>query len=162
MYKLTFLEKQTDPTTPMHWRGNMQADYLYPNGVAGDKFFKHLKNNDSFLASKCPKCEKRYFPPRLYCEDCFEEIPGEDWFEVPLTGIVELYTVATLDAHGEKLANPKVMALIKIDETDGRILGTIQTDNPNKEFLTLKVKAVLRPMDQREGTIKDIQHFKVI
>lgn len=33
-----FLEKQTDPTSPMHWRGDMQADYFYPNGVAGINF----------------------------------------------------------------------------------------------------------------------------
>ncbi len=67
---MTFTEKQTDPTSPMHWRGDMQADYLYPSGIAGDKFFKHLKEHDSFLATKCSKCGKILFPPRLYCEDC--------------------------------------------------------------------------------------------
>ena len=48
---MTFYEKQTDPSTPMHWPGNMQADYLYPNGVAGDKLFKHIMNNDTLSAS---------------------------------------------------------------------------------------------------------------
>ena len=39
---MTFFEKQTNPMSPMHWRGNMQADYLYTNGIAGDRFFKHV------------------------------------------------------------------------------------------------------------------------
>ncbi len=46
---MTFGEKQTDPTTPMHWRGNMQADYYYPNGIAGEKFFRHLMQMDTFF-----------------------------------------------------------------------------------------------------------------
>jgi len=159
---MTFGEKQTDPTAPTHWRGNMQADYLYPNGAAGDKFFQHLKNNDSFLACTCKKCNKTFCPPRLYCEDCFEEIPDNAWKEVSTTGTVRLFTIANLDAHGEKLENPKVMALIDIENTDGAILGTIDLVDLNKDYSGLKVRAVLRPLGQREGTIKDIIHWELV
>ena len=106
------LEKQTDPTTPMHWRGNMQADYFYSSGIAGDKFFKHIMANDTFLATKCKKCKKILFPPRLYCEDCLVEISDEDWMDVPAGGTVRLFTVATLNAHGDKLEKPKVIVVI--------------------------------------------------
>ena len=92
---MTFVEKQTDPTSPMHWPGDMQADYLYPSGVAGDRFFKHIMKNDSFLAAKCSKCNKTYFPPRLYCEDCFCEIPENDWFEVPSAGTIKLSSTSS-------------------------------------------------------------------
>ena len=156
---MTFVEKQTDPTTPMHWRGDMQADYLYPSGVAGDKFFKHIMKNDSFLASKCTKCKKVYLPPRLYCEDCFCEIPEDGWIEVPATGIVKLHTVVTIDTKGEKLVQPKVIGMINIDDTDGVILGVIKTDNVEEELRGLKVKAVFQPKDKREGTLKDILYF---
>ena len=157
---MTFLEKQTDPTSPMHWRGDMQADYLYTSGVAGDKFFKHLKKKDTFLASRCPKCKKVFLPPRLFCEDCFCEIPDKNWIEVPTKGTVRLYTVATINAHGEKLLEPKVIALIDIDKTDGAMLGIIKTKDLNKDFLGAKVKAVLKPKNKREGTLKDILYFK--
>ena len=155
-----FLEKQTDPTTPMHWRGDMQADYFYPSGIAGDKFFKHIMENDTFLATKCSKCKKVLFPPRLYCEDCYEEIPESNWIEVPSTGTVRLFTVATLNAHGEKLERPKVMALVDIDNTDGSLLGIIKTDNINKDFLDTKVKAIFKPKGSREGTLKDILYWE--
>jgi len=157
---MTFLEKQTDPTSPMHWRGNMQADYLYTNGVAGDRFFKHLKENDSFLASKCPKCNKVFFPARLYCEDCFCDIPDEEWVELPLTGKVKLYTIATIDTYGEKLERPKVIGLININNTDSTILGIIETENFNEDLFNVKVEAVLKPKNKREGNLKDILFFK--
>ena len=159
---MTFGEKQTDPTAPTHWRGNMQADYLYPNGAAGDKFFQHLKNNDSFLACTCKKCNKTFCPPRLYCEDCFEEIPEANWMEVPLTGTVKLYTIAKLNAHGKKLKQPKIMALIHIDKTHGSLLGVIKSKNYNMEFTGARVKANLRPKEQREGTLKDIMNFELL
>jgi uncharacterized OB-fold protein len=157
-----FIEKQTDPTTPMHWRGNMQADYFYPAGIAGDKFFKHLMQMDTFLATKCSKCNKVLFPPRLYCEDCFQEITDEDWAEVPAEGTVRLFTVVTLDAHGEKLEPPKIMSLIDIEKTDGAMLGIIKTGDLEKDYSGVKVKAVLRPKDKREGTMKDILHWELI
>ena len=155
-----FLEKQTDPTSPMHWRGDMQADYFYPSGIAGDKFFKNLMQNGTFLATKCTKCEKVLFPPRLYCEDCFEEIPDNNWMEVPAAGVVRLFTVAKLNAHGEKMGNPKVMALIDIDKTDGSTLGIIKTNDFTRDFTGVKVKAELKPRESREGTIKDILFFE--
>jgi len=159
---MTFGEKQTDPLAKTHWRGDMQADYFYPAGVAGDKFFKHLKENDSFLATKCNKCDKVLFPARLYCEDCFEEIPDADWMEVPATGVVRLFTIATLNAHGEKLENPKVMALIDVDQTDGAILGVINMVDLNKDYIGLKVKAALKQKEKREGTLKDIIHWELV
>ena len=159
---MTFGEKQTDPTSPMHWRGDMQADYMYPNGVAGDKFFKHLMQKDTFLATKCDKCKKVLFPPRMYCEDCFEEILESNWIEVPSTGTVRLFTIATLNAHGEKMQEPKIIALIDIDQTNGALLGIIRSNDITKDFSGKKVKAILRPKDNREGTLKDILYFEEI
>jgi len=156
------LEKQTDPTSPMHWRGDMQADYFYPSGVAGEKFFKHIMQSETFLASKCLKCNKVYCPPRLYCEDCYVEIPNENWKEVPPIGSVKLFTVAKLNTHGVKLANPKIVALINIDGTSSSMLGIIGSNDFDKDFTGVKVKAVLKPRDKREGTIKDIIYFEEI
>jgi uncharacterized OB-fold protein len=158
---MTFYEKQTDPSTPMHWPGDMQADYFYPNGIAGDKLFKHIMKNDSFLACKCPTCNKKYFPPRLYCEDCFCEISEKDWFEVSNSGTIKLHTTATIDTYGNKLDKPRVIALINIDDTDGLLLGIINTDNIEKDIIGNKIEAVFKPKNEREGTLKDILYFKM-
>jgi hypothetical protein len=159
---MTFGEKQTDPLSPMHWRGDMQADYFYPSGIAGDKFFKHLMRNNSFLATQCPKCNKILFPARHYCEDCFEEIPDANWKEVPATGIIKLFTVAKLNAHGKKLTDPKIVAFIGIDQTDGAMLGIVKTDEFDKDLNGARVKAIFKPIEQREGTLKDIIHWQLV
>ena len=156
-----FLEKQTDPTTPMHWRGDMQADYFYPAGIAGDKFFKHIKEKDTFLASKCPKCKKVFVPPMLYCEDCYDDIPDDSWLEVPSEGVISLFTIVKLDAHDEKMNSPKVVAMIKVDQTDGKMLGVINSNDFDNDFTDLKVKAVFKPGNEREGTLKDIIHWNL-
>jgi uncharacterized OB-fold protein len=140
----------------------MQADYFYPSGIAGEKFFKHLMQSDTFLANKCPKCSKIYCPPRLYCEDCYVDIPNENWKELPPIGSVKLFTVAKLNAHNEKLANPKIVALVNIDGTDSLILSIIGSNDVHKDFTGVKVKAVMKPKGKREGTIKDILYFEEI
>ena len=158
---MTFLEKQTDPTSFMHWRGDMQADYLYPSGVAGNKLFQHLKKKDTFLACKCPECNTVYFPPRLYCEDCFCEIPDKNWRQVPSSGAVRLWTVVAVNAHGKKLKEPRIVAMIDIDKTDSAMIGVVQVKDKDKDLEGAKVKAVLRPKTKREGTLKDILYFKL-
>ena len=40
------------------------------------------------------------------------------------------------------------------------MLGIIKTNTPNKDFTGSKVKAILRPHDKREGTIKDILYWE--
>ena len=156
---MTFIEKQTDPTTPMHWNGDMQADYLYTNGVAGNKLFKHIIKNNSFLASKCPNCNKNYFPTRLYCEDCYCEIPEDEWTEIPATGKIKLHTVVTIDTYGRKLDEPKVISMINIDNTNGVILGLIKIENIDEDIQGMNVKAVFQSPEKREGTLKDILFF---
>jgi uncharacterized OB-fold protein len=157
---MTFGEKQTnpEPEVGLGWRGDMQADYLYPNGAAGDKFFKHIKENDTFLAGTCPKCNITYLPPRIYCEDCYEEI--NEFKEVPAAGTVRLFTVAYLNAEGEKLEKPQIMALVDIDGTNGAWLAKLRTDDISKDYTGAKVKAIFRPKDSREGTMKDILYFE--
>ncbi len=159
---MTFFEKQTNPLDQAHHMGNLMVDNMYTSGTAGKKFFTHLKENDTFLASRCKKCGTTFFPPRLYCEDCFIEIPEEDWKEVPAQGTVRLFTIATLNTFGEKLDEPKVIGMIDIEGTDGAMLGYIETDETNKDLIGSKVKAVLREKKDREGTVKDIRYFQVL
>ncbi len=157
---MTFFEKQTNPLDPMHHMGNLMVDNMYTSGTAGNRFFTHLKENDTFLASECKKCGTIFCPPRLYCEDCFEEIPDESWKEVPAVGTVRLFTTAVLNTFGERLDAPRIIALIDIEGTHGAMLGVLKTGDPEKVFIGKTVEAVFRPMQEREGTLKDIMYFR--
>lgn len=159
---MTFGEKQNnpEPEVGLSWRGDMQADYLYPNGAAGDKFYKNLMEKGTFLVCSCPECKTTYLPARIYCEECFVEIPKDKWKDVPPEGTVRLFTVAYLNAEGEKLKTPQVMALVDIEGTDGAWLAKLKVKDLKKDYTGAKVKAVLRPKDKREGTMKDILYFE--
>jgi hypothetical protein len=41
-------------------------------------------------------------------------------------------------------------------------LGIIKSNDIKKDFSGIKVRAVLRPRDTREGTLKDILYFEEI
>ena len=53
-----------------------------------------------------------------------------------------------------------VMALVDIEGTDGAWLAKLKADDFNKDYTGAKVKAILRPKDKREGTMKDILYFE--
>ena len=158
---MTFLEKQTDPTTPMHWRGNMQADYFYSNGVAGDKFFKHILKKDTLLASECPKCGTVFLPPRLYCEQCFDRLE-DDYGPVPKSVTVYSFTLCMEDRSGAPLAEPQLIALIQLDGTDSLLVHKLGEVPPEEVFIGMPVEMVVEPKSKRKGSILDIRYFRPI
>jgi uncharacterized OB-fold protein len=153
--------------SPKQWVGDMEADYIYPTGIAGDKFFKELKKSGQLVASECGKCGTTYVPPRMYCENCFVEI--ETWKTLPPEGTVTTktlppegtvttFTVASLNEKNEKLPEPRVWAHIKIG--DGGLVHNLGEIEPGKVSIGMKVEAVLKPADNRKGEISDILYFK--
>jgi uncharacterized OB-fold protein len=150
------LEKITNPFNARHWIGHMEADYVYTLGIAGERFFKEIKENDRIMGAKCPKCNVIYIPPRMYCEKCFEKL--EEWVDVGKRGIVHTFTIATIDINGEKLEKPTICALIKFDGVHGGIIHKIgETDTV---YIGMEVEAVLKPQNERKASINDIEYFK--
>lgn len=140
------------------WIGHMEADYIYTTGIAGDKFFKNLRDRGKFSATCCPKCDIRYIPPRMYCEHCFEEL--ENWKELDPNGSVETFTIAHIDEKNKRLKKPRVWAYIKIDGSDGGIIHNLEEINPGEIKIGMKVEAVLKPRQERKGEITDILWFR--
>ncbi|MEF8874618.1 MAG: Zn-ribbon domain-containing OB-fold protein [Candidatus Thermoplasmatota archaeon] len=153
---MTFFEKITDPRDLTQWKGNMEAHYLYTSGQAGEDFFDGLKEGN-IIANECPECGTVYVPPRLYCEDCFVEIPA-DYMELEGTGTIDCYTIAKVDTYDEELENPEIWAIIKMDGADSGFTHKVDAD-PDEVEAGDKVKAVLKPEGEREGKITDIEHF---
>ena len=150
------LEKITNPFCARHWIGDMEADYVYTLGVAGERFFKELKEKGRIMGAKCPRCNTVFVPPRLYCEECFAKL--DEWVEVGKEGAVHTFTIATIDIDGSKLEKPVTYALIKFEGVHGGIIHKIgETD---KVTIGMKVKAVLKPPSERVASINDIKYFK--
>lgn len=140
-----------------NWKGHMEADYRYTAGPIGEVFFTLLRKDATLAANTCPDCGKTYLPPRLYCEDCFVELP-EEFEEVPGTGTVGTYTISRIDTRERRLEDPSVLALVEMDGTDTSLLHEIDAD-PRTVETGMRVRATFRPEDEREGTLTDIDHF---
>ncbi len=150
------LEKIINPLNVRHWLGDMEADYVYTLGVAGERFFKEIKENGRIMGAKCPRCGIVFVPPRMYCEQCFAKL--EEWVDVGKKGVIHTFTIATIDVDGSKLEKPVIYALIKFEGAHGGLIHKIgETDTVS---IGMKVEAVLKPPQERKASINDIKYFK--
>lgn len=149
------------PTEIKHWQGHMEVDhYHYTAGVAGEKFFTALRDEGKILGSRCEGCKITYVPPRLYCERCFAEL--HDFVDVGLRGEVRTFTVAWIDKEGNRLERPEIRALISFGEETTALLHLLGEVDPDEVYIGMEVEAVLKPKEEREGRITDIEYFKPV
>lgn len=135
-----------------HWHGDMEAQYIYTAGIAGERFFRELKDNGKLVGTHCANCDRTYVPPRMYCEKCFAEL--DEWREVPLEGKVKAHTTAHVDIDDKTLDEPFVIGFVKIDGTKGGLVHYIKAPEVKNG---MRVRAVLKK--ERVGSIMDIEHF---
>ena len=126
--------------------------------VAGERFFRALKDEGKFLGSRCPHCDITYVPGRSFCERTMAEC--EEWMDVGTQGIVDTFTVLHVDYDGSELDEPTVVAFVRIE--DGGIVHVLGEIEPEEVFIGMPVEAVLKPQGDRIGSITDIEHFKPV
>lgn len=130
--------------------------YRYASGKVMDKFLKELQNK-KILGIKCPSCNKVYVPPRSICGHCLEDL--SEFVEVKNEGAIENLITAhvEIDKAIEKLAEPKVYAMVRLDGANSDIYGEIV--HAGKAKVGDKVEVVWR--DEPKGSWKDITGFKL-
>ena len=112
-------EKTTDAT---NWQSGIPLNYRYTAGRAGEKFLTHVKEKGEFLATNCADCGVTYVPPTIYCERCLARI--EDTFApLPARGTVHAFTICHETYDGTRKDEPSIVALIRIDGSDGAFLS---------------------------------------
>jgi uncharacterized OB-fold protein len=151
-------DKNINPLKLHHLVGDMEADYIYTPGVAGDKFYRALRDEGKFLATRCEPCNITYLPPRMYCERCFNKLE-ESWVEAEPTGVVDTFTLVTEDKDGQKLSEPILVAFVRIDKTNGGLIHKLGGVDLGSAKVGMKVKAVLKDKKDRVGGLLDIDHF---
>ncbi|MFQ6107492.1 MAG: Zn-ribbon domain-containing OB-fold protein [Thermoplasmata archaeon] len=139
------------------WYGDMEAQYIYTAGIAGERFFRELRDNGKLVGTLCAKCDVTYVPPRMYCERCFAEL--DQWKNLPLEGEVVAHTIVHIDIDEKKLDRPRVIGFVRIDGTQGGLVHYINAEKSPVANGT-RVRAVLK--EDRVGSILDIEHFEPI
>lgn len=142
------------------WEGDMPTQALYTFGIAGERFFREIQQNGQFLGTTCRACNITYVPPRLYCERCFAHL--DEWVEVPATGRVHTYTIVHLDLDGKELPEPRILAFVHLDGTDGGVVHFLDGVRPDQICIGMCVAAVFRDQPERRGSILDIAYFRPV
>ncbi len=135
--------------------GSFPVHFHYTVGIVGEKFFMGMKNR-KFLAVSCPDCSTTYFPPKMYCEDCFTELTDLEMKELPQEGTVESFTKVFHDHRGDRLENPYYLALIKVDGADTLFFHRLIGDSEPE--MGMKVKAVWNT--ETKGSLFDLEGFE--
>jgi len=150
---MTLLER--DKHAPQAWHGSLPVPSRYTYGLAGERFFRALKDDGAIMGSYCSHCDHTYVPATVFCERCLGELT--DWKDMGLEGELHTFTVMFVGYDGEPLDEPQVVGLVSFG--DGGIVHRIDAD-PEDLFIGMPMQAVLKPKAKREGSILDIEGFK--
>lgn len=154
------MEKLNITSRARPWTDRFPLTGRYTYGIAGERFFRELKENARIMGARCAHCNITYVPPRLYCERCFAEL--EEWVEVPATGVVHTFSVVYYDLEEQPLAEPEIIAFIQLDDADGGLVHRLGEVAPEDVYVGMPVEAVFKPPEEREGSITDIRYFRPI
>lgn len=133
--------------------------YSWAAGVAISRFLNELKEG-RIIGRKCVKCERILVPPRMYCEECYR--PTDEWVYVQDSGTVNTYSISHVGTDARRLKTPILVAVVEIDGASPGmgILHNLGEVEPSRISVGMKVKAVWKPPEERQGAITDIRYFK--
>lgn len=153
-------EKITDATEVRLWEGSIPVRHRYTAGVAGEQFFRALRDRGEFLASRCETDDIVYCPPRLFCERCFSELQADA--TVGPGGTLVSFSVGYAGIEGESLGGAMPVGLVELDGADTVILHHLLFEDDTPVGIGDRVEAVLRPDEDRSGSILDIRGFRPV
>jgi len=112
-------------------------------GITKTSKFVDLLAEGKIDGTVCKKCGAKFFPPRADCASCLSK--DMDWFEMPKTGKLETFTVASYAPFGFEKDCPYTMGVV--DFGDLKLFARLAKD--------LKTEDVKVGMDV---TVKTLQY----
>jgi len=157
---MPILDKPHQLEHAIAWRGEIPISSRYTAGIAGERFFREIKDNARILGTHCETCDLVYVPAAMFCERCFAQL--DEWVEVESRGTVFTYTVLYRDLDDQPLDKPAILAYVKLQGSDGGLIHYLGQVDPEDVYIGMAVEAVFKAPAEREGGILDIQHFRPV
>jgi uncharacterized OB-fold protein len=151
------LDKISQPRSARQVQGEVPIYHRYTLGVAGERFFKAMRDQQQILVSPCPKCRSRLLPPKMYCEACFEET-SDAWEALSGPGFIRSFTIVHRSLEEELLETPEVVALVAWEGVRGGLIHRLREVAPGAVALGMAVEPVWA--GERVGAMSDISHFR--
>jgi uncharacterized OB-fold protein len=147
-----------DPNAPVSWQGDLPVMNRYTYGLAGEKFFRSIKDEGRILGTHCHNCDHTYVPAAAFCERCLGKL--DDWVEVGKIGEVITFTFLYVNYDGSPKDKPEIIAFVRFG--DGGLIHRLGEIEPDRVNIGMKVEAVFKPKSKRTGSILDINYFKPV
>jgi uncharacterized OB-fold protein len=146
---------------PLRLPQQITLAYRFAAGEYATKFFTTLKEEQRFLARRCPNGHV-LLPPRPVCGLC--NLPTEEWVEVgpraTLGGYTVVYVPFTDPMTGEGRPVPYGFGLIRFDGCDTNVYHLVDETDPLKLRIDLPVEPVWKDESERNGSFADIRFFR--
>jgi len=147
---MSLLERNSQ--APDTWNDTLPVTNRYTYGLAGERFFRALKEDGRIYGTHCPSCDLTYVPARVFCERCLGELT--EWIDVGLVGELHTYTLLYVNYDGSRLDIPEIVVFIRFG--DGGLVHKLCTEKPGDIWIGMPVEAVLKLATERQGSILDI------
>jgi uncharacterized OB-fold protein len=135
--------------------------YSWSSGRATSRFLEGLREGELW-GRMCRRCGRTMIPPRMYCELCFR--PTDEWVRLRDTGKVVTYSVSYVNADASRREGeePIIVAVVEIDGASPMmgLLHLLGEVSPAELGVGMRVEAVWKPREERQGAITDIRHFR--
>jgi uncharacterized OB-fold protein len=151
-------KSKNHPHEDVAWRGDLPVTSRYTFGLAGERFYRAIKDEGKLYGTRCNKCDRTYMPASLFCERCMHKL--DTWIDVGISGEVHTYTLLYEDLEGNRKTNPEIIAFIRFG--DGGLIHRLDDIEKDNVEIGMRVEAVFKAKAERVGSIQDISHFRPI
>ena len=137
----------------------LRGEFAWDTGIAIGRYLAGLKQGQ-ILGARCNTCRTVVVPPRTVCEWCYR--PMDYYISLQDIGVVNTFSLCYVTWDVQRIQEPEIPAVIEIDGASPlhgimHLLGEV---DPQKVHIGMRVKAVWKPPDERQGAVTDILYFK--
>jgi len=152
-------EKDFEQGKILHNFDELHGEFAWDTGIAIGTYLAGFKAG-VILGSRCNTCRKVVVPPRTVCEWCFR--PMDAYVPLEDTGTVNTYSLCYVTWDVKRIQEPEIPAVIEIDGAAPLhgIMHMLGEVDPEKVHIGMRVKAVWKAPEEREGSVTDILYFK--
>jgi uncharacterized OB-fold protein len=153
---MTLLEK--DPNAPSAWQAIMPVSNRYTFGIAGERFFRSIKEEGRILGTRCNSCNHVYVPAAAFCERCLGQL--DEWLDIEPVGEVVTYTHLYVSYDGTRRQDPETIAFVQLG--DGGLIHRVKLSDPTQISIGMQAEVIFKPLAERVGSILDIDFFELV
>ena len=145
---------------PAAWAGEIPIQSFYTAGLGGQIFFQNLKETGKLVGTRCQNCAQVYVPARAFCERCFAKLTEQ--VEVGPKGRLASYTICHFDRDRQPLNPPLALGLVQLEGATTLMLHyLLDVKDPQAIAIGCNIKAIIKPAENRVGSILDIEGFRI-